>query len=143
MVDEALLKELKAKRDGEVERSTEDIFQVFEVLSQVAAEEEEVKEEMEDVELCIQFTSKDSDLKFWCAIKEDKLTYGKGEGSDVTATFIATDETLAGLMSGEIDGTSAYMAGDLVIEGNLQDSMTFGEITSIASDLIQEMLDEI
>lgn len=43
------------------------------------------------------------------------------------------------MMQGDINSTSAYMAGDLKIEGNLQDSMAYGEFLSIAMEIAQNM----
>ena len=48
-------------------------------------------------------------------------------------------ETMSGLMSGEVDGTSAYMSGDLKIEGNLQDTMAYGEYLQFAAETLQEL----
>ncbi|MFX1489363.1 MAG: SCP2 sterol-binding domain-containing protein [Promethearchaeota archaeon] len=50
----------------------------------------------------------------------------------------ATQTTFAGITSGEVDGTSAYMSGDLVIEGNLQDAIAYGEIQGLAMELGEE-----
>jgi putative sterol carrier protein len=62
------------------------------------------------------------------------IEYGEGEGDDPSVTLSATGATWAGMSAGEIDSTSAYMSGDLVIEGNLQDAIAFGEIQSIAME---------
>ena len=139
MVDEALLKELKAKRDGTSEREPGDVFKVFEAVKQVAAEDEEIQEEMEDVDICVQFDSKDSDMKFWVEVRNDAINYGEGDGPDVTTTFLATDETIRGLLSGEVDGTSAYMSGDLTIEGNLQDAIAFGEVLGMMREELEDL----
>jgi hypothetical protein len=49
---------------------------------------------------------------------------------------------MTGILSQEIDPTSAYMGGDLQIEGNLQDAVAFGEISELARDYIEEMMEE-
>ena len=49
---------------------------------------------------------------------------------------------MAGMMTGEVDGTSAYMSGDMQIDGNLQDVMAYGEYASFAAETMQEMADE-
>jgi putative sterol carrier protein len=53
----------------------------------------------------------------------------------------ADTKTWSGLGSGERDATSAYMAGDLQVEGNLQDAMVYGEILVLIQDIIEELED--
>jgi len=51
----------------------------------------------------------------------------------------ATSATWAGMGSGDIDATSAYMSGDLQIEGNLQDAIAYGEINGMVGDVLKEL----
>ncbi|MFX0043947.1 MAG: SCP2 sterol-binding domain-containing protein [Candidatus Hodarchaeota archaeon] len=135
MVDENLIKELKELREGGG-RQPSDALKLYEFIKQLAEENEELKEELEDIDLMtVQLVVTDIDYKYWLKIGEGKLDYGEGEAEDPSVTMSATTATWAGMGSGEIDGTSAYMSGDLVIEGNLQDAIAFGEITSLAREL--------
>ena len=45
------------------------------------------------------------------------------------------------MMTGEVDATSAYMAGDITVEGNLQDAMAFQEILELAMEAFEDMTD--
>ena len=45
------------------------------------------------------------------------------------------------MLSGELDGTSAYMSGDLTIDGNLQIAMRMNEVTEFILDYM-ELLQE-
>ncbi len=122
MVDAELLKKLAEMRDkGQAE--PRDALTLFEVYKQIAQEDEEIKEELEDLDtIVVQNNYSDTDFKFWIKLGEGKFEYGEGEAEEPTVTMSATAATWAGLGSGEIDSTSAYMSGDLKIEGNLQDA---------------------
>jgi putative sterol carrier protein len=47
------------------------------------------------------------------------------------------------MLFGEVDATSAYMAGDITVEGNLQDAMAFQEIIELAMEGFEDILDEM
>jgi putative sterol carrier protein len=53
----------------------------------------------------------------------------------------APSEIWSGLGSGEIDPTSAYMSGNLSIEGNLQGAMNYGEILEMIRAFIEDLGD--
>jgi putative sterol carrier protein len=145
MVDKALLdklRELREKGSDDPAAQKEAISVLFEVFKQAAQEDEELKEEVEDSDLCMQFKLTDSEDAFWISARDGEINYGEGEGPDVTVTMLATREVMAGILSREVDATSAYMAGDLVIEGNLQDAMAFGEIASLAGEIIMDKMEE-
>ncbi len=135
MVDENIIKELKELREkGPTQPS--DALKTYEFVKQFAEENEELKEELEDIDpMVVQLVITDVDYKYWVKIGEGKLDYGEGEGEDPSVTMSATGATWTGLTSGEIDSTSAYMSGDLVIEGNLQDAIAYGEVLGLAQEL--------
>ncbi len=140
MVSEDLLKSLKDLRDGTGERKPSDALLLCEALKQLAVENEDIKEEIEDMDLTVvQFEYTDVGYKYWIKFGEGQVEYGEGEVEDPTATMKAASPTWAGMGSGEIDGTSAYMSGDLQIEGNLQDAIAYGEINGMVGDVLKEM----
>ena len=144
MVDEALLKELKEKMDaGAASATVEDIPKVFDFFVQVAEENEDLKEELEDMEITVQQVLTDIGAKFWLIAKDGKLEYGKGEVDNPSFTFSCTMEVGAGMLFGEVDATSAYMAGDITVEGNLQDAMAFQEIIELALEAYEDLVDEL
>ncbi len=135
MVDENIIKELKELREKGPSQPS-DALKTYEFVKQLAEENEELKEELEDIDLMVvQLVITDVDYKYWVKIGEGKLDYGEGEGEDPSVTMSATGATWTGLTSGEIDSTSAYMSGDLVIEGNLQDAIAYGEVLGLAQEL--------
>jgi len=124
MVDEALINELKEKLDaGAVSAEPEDALKCFELYNQIANEMEDLKEELEDMDISVQIILTDVDKKYWIKAQEGKLSYG--DVDNPSFTFSATKEIGIGMLFGEVDATSAYMAGDITVEGNLQDANLF------------------
>ena len=142
MVDEALLKEIKGKMDaGAAASDVNDTLKVYELFKQIAEENEDLKEELEDMDITIQMIITDADAKFWLKAHDGTMEFGEGEVDNPSFTFSATKEVGAGMLFGEVDATSAYMAGDITVEGNLQDAMAFQEIIELALEALEDMLD--
>ena len=134
MVDPNLIKEMKEMREKGASKPS-DALKLFEFAKQLADESEDLKEELEDMDTTVvQLVITDIDYKYWVKMGDGAVDYGEGEGDDPSVTMSAAGATWAGIGSGEIDATSAYMSGDLVIDGNLQDAIAFGEIQSIAME---------
>jgi putative sterol carrier protein len=134
MVDENLLKELKEMREKGSSQPS-DALKMYEFVKQMVEESEDLKEELEDIDpMAVQLVVTDVNYKYWVKLGEGKIDYGEGEASDPSVTMSASGATWAGLSSGELDSTSAYMSGDLVIEGNLQDAIAYGEVVSLAME---------
>jgi putative sterol carrier protein len=143
MVSTDLLKKLKDLRDGVGERQPSDALLLAEALKQLAVENEDVKEEVEDMDtILVQFEYTDVDYKYWVKVGEGEVEYAEGVAEDPSVTMKASGATWAGMGSGEIDATSAYMSGDLVIEGNLQDAIAYGEINGLVGDVLSELRNE-
>jgi len=134
MVDEKLIKELKEMREKGASKPS-DALKMYEFIKQVVEEDEDLKEELEDMdETKVQMIVTDANYKYYVVLGEGKFDYAEGEVDDPGVTMSATGAIWAGLASGELDSTSAYMSGDLVIEGNLQDAIAYGEILSMAME---------
>ena len=134
MVDENLIKELKEIRKKGPSKPS-DALKMYEFVKQMVDESEDLKEELEDIDaMVVQLVTTDANYRYWVKIGDGTIDYGEGEGADPSVTMSATGATWGGLSSGEIDSTSAYMSGDLVIDGNLQDAIAYGEILSIAME---------
>ena len=67
----------------------------------------------------------------------------EGHADNPSFTFSATKEVALGMLFGEVDATSAYMAGDITVEGNLQDAMAFQEIIELALEAYEDLADEL
>ena len=143
MVSDDLLQKLKALRDGEGERSPSDALLLCEAMKQLAAENDDIKEEVEDMDtILVQFDWTHVGYKYWVKVGEGEVDYGEGETKDPTVTMKATSTTWVGMGAGEIDGTSAYMSGDLQIDGNLQDAIAYGELNGLVGEVLKELRGE-
>ena len=144
MVDKALLKEIKEKIEaGAAASDVNDTLKVYELFKQVAEENDDLKEELEDMDITIQMNVTDADAKFWLKAHDGTMEFGDGTVDNPSFTFSATKEVAAGMIFGEVDATSAYMAGDITVEGNLQDAMAFQEIIELALEALEDMFEEI
>ncbi len=141
MVDVKLALEIKDLYDNKkVVEKPENILKIYEFIKQLSVENEELKEELEDInEFSAQIVISDPDFKCWIKLGGGKFDYGEGEVDDPSYTLSCRQEIMGGMMQGEINSTSAYMAGDLSIEGNLQDAITYGEFLSLAMELSRDL----
>ena len=144
MVDEALLKKLKAKFDAGADAAVpDDMMDVFDFFKQVSAENEDLAEELEDMDISVQAIYTDVDKKFWIKAQNGDISYGEGPIDNPSFTFSCTMAVGAGMLFGEVDATSAYMAGDITVEGNLQDAMAFQEIIELAMEAFEDLTEDL
>ena len=144
MVDEALLKKIKAAQDaGASAASAEEVMLMYEFTKQISLENEDLKEELEDMDIAISQILTDIDKKYWLTVKEGILDYGEGDVDNPSFTMSSTLEVGAGILMGEVDATSAYMAGDITVEGNLQDAMAFQEIIELALEAYEDLIEDL
>ena len=140
-MDEKLALEIKEMYDNKkVVEKPENLLKIYEFVKQFSAENEELQEELEDIsEFQAQIHISEPEFKCWVKLGDGKFDYGEGEIDEPAFTLACTQEIIGGMMQGDIDSTSAYMAGDLKIEGSLQDSMAYGEFLRIAMELAQDL----
>ncbi len=144
MVDEDLLKKIKAAQDAGASAATATELQLmYEFTKQISTENEDLKEELEDMDIAIQQILTDIDKKYWLTVKEGDLAFGEGDVDNPSFTMSSTLEVGAGILMGEVDATSAYMAGDITVEGNLQDAMAFQEIIELALEAYEDLVEDL
>ena len=142
MVDDALIKEIKGLMDAGADAADPSaILKMMEFFKQVSKDNEDLAEELEDMDITVQMVLTDVDNKFWIKASGGDLTYGEGSVDSPSFTFSATKAVGAGMLFGEVDATSAYMAGDITVEGNLQDAMAFQEIIELALEAYEDLID--
>ena len=140
MVDDALVKEIKGLMDAGADAADPGaILKVMEFFKQISKDSEDLAEELEDMDITVQMVLTDVDKKYWIKATSGDLTYGEGAVESPSFTFSATKNVGAGMMFGEVDATSAYMAGDITVEGNLQDAMAFQEIIELAMEALEDL----
>ncbi len=144
MVDKELLKELKEKMDAGADAASADaVLKVYEFFKQVAEENDDLKDELADMDIEVQQKISDVGKDFWIKASGGVITYGEGAAASPSFTFTATMKTAAGMLFGEVDATSAYMAGDITVEGNLQDAMAFQEIIELAMEAFEDLAEDL
>jgi len=141
MVDVQLALEIKDMYDNKkVVEKPENLLKIYEFVKQLSLEIEELQEELEDIdEFSAQIVISEPDFKCWIKLGGGKFEYGEGEVDDPSYTLSCRYEIMGGMMQGEIDRTGAYMAGDLTIEGNLQNAIAYGEFLSLAMELSRDL----
>jgi putative sterol carrier protein len=144
MVDKEKVKALKERMEGGAENATvEDIPLVWDFFVDLANENEEIQDEIADANVRVQMVLTDADNKYWLRVEEGKMSWGEGTIDDPTFTFSAAKKIGIGMLFGEVDATSAYMAGDITVEGNLQDAMFFQEIIELSMEIFEDLADEL
>ena len=141
MVKEKLLRKMKAKFEQGPEAATlADIPLLFNFSKQLITENEELREDYMEEKINVQLDLTDADKKFWIRIKDADFSFGEGTIDEPSFTLKADLNTMATLIFGEQDAVSAYMAGNITVEGNLQDAMAFNEFLEIG---LEEFEDQI
>ena len=102
----------------------------------IAKVDEDFQEDLEDIEGIVQWNI--GNIRAYLKFEEGKYSFVMdAEAEDPDVTMILEDIDFAGrFFSGEEDGTSAYMSGDLKIEGNLQLTMTYGSLAEYLGDYL-------
>ncbi|MHA1843110.1 MAG: SCP2 sterol-binding domain-containing protein [Promethearchaeota archaeon] len=141
MVDENLVKELKEmKESGTIADDPKNMFKLMELIKQTSIEHEDLIDELDNLdEITAQMKLTDRDFKWWIKLGNGKFEYGEGENENASFSMLADWNTLSGVLTGQVDGTAAYMAGSLKIEGNVQDTMAFGDYFQLAMEIMAEL----
>jgi putative sterol carrier protein len=141
MVDENLAKELmEMKKNGSMSKDPKNMLKLMELIKQVSLEHEDLVEELEGLdEIVAQMVVTDKNFKWWIKLGDGKFEFGEGEDDSASFSMLSDWDTLSGVMSGEIDGTAVYMAGKLKMEGNVQDTMAFGDYFQFAMEILEEL----
>jgi len=141
MVDESLPKKLaELKESGALSSDPKNILILMELIKQVSLENEDLKEELENIDtVTAQMMVMDKNFKWWIRLGDGDFDYGEGEDENASFAMKSDWKTISGVLVGEIDGTAAYLAGSLKMEGNLQNSMAFGDYFEFAMDIMAEL----
>ena len=89
-------------------------------------------EQAADLNATFQFRLSDA-APFYIHINEGQCRALKGEHDDPTITLLMDEPTLIRVVSGEQDGMSAFMKGQLRAEGNVMLATRLGKLFSMRS----------
>ena len=107
-------------------------------IEEINKVDEEFQEDMEDLEGKMQWKIGPS-IRGYQIFKEGKYSFTMdAELEDADVTMIIKDVAKAKeFFSGELDGTTAFMSGDLEVEGNLQVTMQFSGLAEYIEDYLE------
>ena len=83
-----------------------------------------------DMNEVFQFEVKD-DGEYFIEIKDGTCTVGTGEHDDPSVTLIMNKATLKGVLSGEVNGMTAFMTGKMKAQGNMMLATKLNSLFSI------------
>ncbi len=113
------------------------LYMMVKSMDEIQKVDEEFREELEDFDdSTIQW--KVGPIRANIVIKDGKYSFKMDdELDDPDVTMIIEDLDFGGrFLSGEEDGTAAYMSGDLQVEGDLQLTMSFGALAEYIGDYL-------
>ncbi len=108
-------------------------------IDEIAKVDEEFQDEMEDFEAKILW--KIGNFGGFQIFEDGNYSYmidEEIEDPDVTMT-IRDFDVAKDFFTGELDGTSAYMSGDLQIKGDLQLTMTYSSLAEYIMDYLEPL----
>lgn len=79
------------------------------------------------LEAVFQFALEDAD-SFYIEVRQQQFSADWGDHADPDITLILGEQTLAEVVSGELDGMSAFLKGKLRAEGNLMLATRLGKL---------------
>ena len=112
----------------------EDLPLFMKAIEEVAATNEDLQDELEDQDDVIIMMEVPGRIAGYMEIKDGKLTAGEGKHPDPTVTIQMNEDVAAGLLTGEVDTASAYMAGDIKIVGEMAKAMALRSILEIVGE---------
>jgi putative sterol carrier protein len=136
MVDEELKEKMKDKIQGGSFNPESDMKEYLQLFAQICNESSEIKDEVDGFNRKFQFKLEGTE-DVWMKITDAQFELGDGQVEDPDIVLTMHSRTAAGIFTGEIDATSAYMSGDLKVQGPLPDAVKFRTIT----ELVREALD--
>ena len=108
---------------------------LIEGMSELLANSEEAQEEMEDMEdVSVEISVPTIDMYLNMSIKDGKFTGGEGKLPDAELKLGMKKSAFLNLLQNEGDLVSAYMGGDVTLEGPLNKAMSLQSLFEILSD---------
>ena len=107
----------------------------FEGMAELIENSEEAKEELEDMDdMKMQMSVPDLDVHMFMVIEEGKFKAGTGKVDEPDLLITINKNTFLQQMQGESDMMSAYMSGDIKLEGEIAKVMALRPLFEILAD---------
>lgn len=135
------IEELKEKYLPKLEAeelSWEEVPEVMELLVGIANSDEDFQDEFEDLNKTYAFiiSDKPESEHMWIKIENGKFTAGNGKLDPVDLAFTCDAKCAAGMISGGVDSNTAFMKGELKLDGAISDGMKFQNIMALFRDVL-------
>ena len=110
-------------------------------LEEISNTDEDFQEDFEDFEAVIQWNVGD-DIHMYLIIQEGKVKgFLDAVADDPTVNFSVEElDKAKEILSGQVDGTSAYMSGDLKMEGDMQAGMKMGQVAEYLQEALGDLM---
>jgi len=111
----------------------EDLKDYFTVFTQISNNTEDIQDEVEGFDRTFLYKINGRPVA-WLSIKDKRFEMGSGdiEGPDITLDM--SEELAIGMFSGQVDPTSAYMSGDLKVDGVINDAIVLQNILNLVHE---------
>jgi putative sterol carrier protein len=108
----------------------EDLKDYFTVFTQISNNTEDIQDEVEGFNRTFLYKINGRPVA-WLSIKDKRFEMGSGdiEGPDITLDM--SEQVAIGMFSGQVDPTSAYMSGDLKVDGVINDAIVLQNILNL------------
>ena len=108
---------------------------LFDGMQQLIDASEEAKEELEDLDdMAMLMQVPDLDVYMYMRIVDGKFTAGTEKIDDADLTITINKETFLKQMQGEGDMMSAYMSGEIKMEGEMAKAMALRPLLEVLAD---------
>jgi putative sterol carrier protein len=122
----------------------EQFSKVVEAWIEKLKNDDEVAKRCQGINCTMGFEIYDPDLQFHMEFQDGDVTGGLGEADPPSQVFLEmSSETLDGMMTGEIDGASAAMSGQMSISGDMSAAMGLQALSDDMNRLYVEAKDEL
>ncbi len=116
------------------------IMKSSKALEQLAGKNDEFYQELGFLKKnIVQTKLNNSDFKYWVVFGEGEFKCGKGklEGADISIT--CSQKTMNQILLGNVDAYSAFLAGDIKAQGDLQYVVVYFDLIKLGLEINREL----
>jgi len=116
----------------------EDLEDALNLLCLFGNSEDDMIDEYGDFTKTYQFAMSDKPESdwMWLKVEKGKFSCGKGKIDKKDLTFTMTAQLAADMISGKVNSNSAFLSGQLKLDGSVKDGAKFQGMQSIMRDIL-------
>jgi len=136
-LNQEILAEARKNAANNYADGPETMIALYNFFKELVYAVDDLQDELDDMDdqIVMQHIIEDDehDFKWWVKVGEGIYDTGVGEidEDEMTVSLSASWEITKGLIKGSVDPTTAYMTGDIIINGNLQHSILYGGFAAL------------